>query len=334
MPPVEESTISTWILALVRALDAAGLDGAGMARAAGVDPAVLEDPERRSPIAVNTRLWRLAVEATGDPCFGLRVARYVTQTTFHGLGLAAFASPTLREAFERIARWQRLVSDAIAVAVEPEGDRWVVRRRPPARTPPLAPEAIDAFVAIGVTLPRALHADPSLRPLVVRLERPEPPSAAPFHALVRAPIEFGAPEIAIEFSRELMDRPVLAANLELARAGDAVARRYVERLEGGEVTRRVRARIAERLADGRPTQDDVARRLGMSTRSLARRLDEEGTSFSEILRDALATLARDYLRERRLSVSEVAFLLGFSGVAPFSRAFKQWTGRSPSEFQA
>jgi AraC-like DNA-binding protein len=127
---------------------------------------------------------------------------------------------------------------------------------------------------------------------------------------------------------------VLASNLELARAGDDVARRYVERLEGGEVTRRVRARIAERLADGRPTQDDVARRLGMSTRSLARRLAEEGTTFSAILHEALATLARDYLRDRRLSVSEVAFLLGFAGVAGFSRAFKQWTGRSPSEYQS
>src|SRR5262245_1973468 len=99
-------TIGGWITGISRALDSAGIDGASLAREAGINPETLA-AGARSPLAANTRLWRLAVQATGDPCFGLRVPAHVPPTGLHGLAYAMMASANLKEALERFVRYQR-----------------------------------------------------------------------------------------------------------------------------------------------------------------------------------------------------------------------------------
>jgi AraC-like DNA-binding protein len=97
--------------------------------------------------------------------------------------------------------------------------------------------------------------------------------------------------------------------------------------------RRVCERIAAELTGGTPTAERVAAKLHMSTRRLGRRLDDEGTSSSTLLDDLRKALAVSHLRDRDISVSEVAFLLGFAGANAFSRAFKRWIGEPPSHFR-
>ena len=111
--PDSPSTIGSWSAAILRALAARGIDEQRLARDAGIDPASLQAPDARVPRAALTRLWHLAVEATGDPCFGLSVPRFTMQTSFHALGYAVLASATLKEAFERIVRYRRLIGDVV-----------------------------------------------------------------------------------------------------------------------------------------------------------------------------------------------------------------------------
>src|SRR6185436_8699952 len=106
--PPAQSTIASWSATIIRALDAQRLDGQEIARSAGIDPVALLEPDARVPRAALTRLWTLAVEATGDESFGLTVARFPLQTTFHALGYAVLASTTLKEALERFIRYRRL----------------------------------------------------------------------------------------------------------------------------------------------------------------------------------------------------------------------------------
>lgn len=324
------STIASWTAALLRAVAAQGIDGPALARAAGIDAAALDDPGARVPRAALTRLWRLAVEATGDPAFGLTASRFVTQTTFHALGYAVLASATLKEAFERIVRYRRLIGDVVDLRLEEAGDRY--RFVIDVSKPPGVPdEAVDAFAWTCVRQARLIAGRPDLDPLAVRLRRPAPPAPDVFTRAFRVPVHFAAAENALEYARADCDARVPSANAELARQNDAVAVAYLTRLDRTRAANRVQQALLEALPNGTPSKRAIARALGMSERSLQRQLAAEGTSFSDLLADARTSLARSYLEEGRLSVTEIAFMLGFADTSTFSRAFKRWTGKAPRD---
>ena len=104
-------------------------------------------------------------------------------------------------------------------------------------------------------------------------------------------------------------------------------------MRDSRLTPRVRQAIETQLPQGDPDPAAIAKRVGMSLRNLQRKLAEEGTSFQALLDETRAGMARGYLDEARYSVSEITYLLGFSGVSNFSRAFKRWTGQSPSAYR-
>ena len=153
------SVLGAWTLTVIRALDARGVDGRVVAARAGIDLAALDNVECRHPIAATTRLWRLAVEATHDPCFGLWASRFVTQTTFHALGFAVFASGTLRDAFERFVRYGNLVSDAAHIELLDAGALTRFRLTLPTGPGRPADEAIDAILALVGRTARMLSGD-------------------------------------------------------------------------------------------------------------------------------------------------------------------------------
>lgn len=325
------STLGSWSLTLVRALDAQGVDGKGLAEKAGIDPASLSDPDARVSREALTRLWKVAVEATGDECFGLTASRFVAQTTFHALGYAVLASGTLREAFERMVRFRRLIGDIIEFRLHDLGDRYRFVIDVSAR-PGVPYEAVDAVVAVSVRQARALRSDPNFNPLAVLLRRPEPAGAGAFARTFRAPVSFDQEVNAIDYTRAACEERLPTGNAELARQNDEVVVRYLSRLQQASLSLRVQRALLDTLPAGAPGKEQIARAVGMSARNMQRHLAAEGTSFKELLNDARVSLARNYVAEGRLSVTEIAFLLGFADTSTFSRAFKRWTGKSPREY--
>jgi len=332
MPLQPQSTLSTWSATIVRALNAQGIDGVAVAARAGIDTATLADPDARVPRESLTRLWRLAVEESGDPAFGLVAARHTLQTTFHALGYAVLASSTLREAVERIIRYRRLIGDIIRFELVDDGEnaRFVVDVSAGAGIVPW--EALDAIVAVMMRQARGLTGNLDFRATRISLQRPAPEDSAPYESVLRAPVSFSQAATFIEYAREDLDRRLPAANAELARQNDEVMVRYLARLAGSGMIGKAREALLESLPSGAPTKGEIARRLGMSPRSLQRVLADEGTTFQDLLAEARLTLARNYLDEGRLPVTEIAFVLGFADTSAFSRAFKRWTGSAPSEF--
>lgn len=326
------STLGSWTGTLVRALDAHGVDGAALARDAGIDPTALRDAAARVPREALTRLWQLAVAATGDPCFGLTAAGFAVPTSFHALGYAVLASATLHEALERIVRYRRLIGDVVRLELRPDGDcdRFVIDV---SASPGAVPaEAVDAFAATIVRQARLLRADRDFSPAAVSLQRPEPENPAPFHRLFRAPIAFAQPSNWLAFRRADLQAPLPAANAELARQNEEAVVRYLARLDNPAVTSRVQQALLEMLPSGAPSKQAVARRLAMSARNLQRHLAGEGTSFKALLNQSRAELACHYIDQGGVAITEIAFVLGFADASAFSRAFKRWTGVSPSEY--
>jgi len=326
------STLATWSATILRALAARGIETGRLAARAGIDPAAL-GPDARVPRAALNRLWELAVEATGDPAFGIEASRFAAQTTFHALGYAVLASVTLKEAFERIIRYRRLIGDVLELRLIDAGDRYRFQIDVSAQ-PGVPFQAVDAIAAICARQARLLHAPRPCNPLAVTFAHPAPADAEPYRWAFRAPVGFAMPVNALEYARADVEDRLPAGNAELARGNDEVLVRYLARLQRSRVASRVEQALLDALPDGAPSKPAIARALGMSARNLQRHLAAEGTSFKALLNEARVSLARGYVDEGRLSVTEIAFVLGFADTSTFSRAFKRWTGLSPREYAA
>jgi AraC-like DNA-binding protein len=331
--PREATVLTAWTSTLLRALAARGIDGVGLAVEAGIDPDALTDPDRRVPLTASTRLWRAAVAATGDPALGIDVSLFVRPGTFHALGHAVVTSPTLRDALHRIARFSQITADVASAGIEEAGGTvtWVLTWRPGSERP--AFEAVDAIVTSVVRTARFML-DREVAPVALELERPEPADRERFDHVFRCPITFGAAANRLTFDRFTAERPVAGGNDEIARHADGVVAAYLARLEPATAVRRVRQVLPGLLPGGEPTLRSTASALNTSARTLQRQLHDDGTTFRDVLRDVRRDLAVAYLREGGHSVTEITYLLGFGETAGFSRAFKQWTGVSPSRFPA
>jgi AraC-like DNA-binding protein len=328
----EASTLNTWAIAVARTLDARGIDSGKLFAEAGLDPAIMRDPNGRYPVSRMSRLWKLAVQASGDPCLGLRAAEYVQPTTFHSLGLAILASQSLEDALRRGARFSRIVSNAVDVYVEdtPAGIRQIVRFR---EDVPPVDEAIDLFMAGSVKMGHILTGG-AAQPTQISLCRTVTPEMEmEFRTFFMAPIEFGASDNSFLIPHELARKPLPMANPALARQNDQVVMEYLAQFDGARISEKVRAELVTRLPAGEPSRADVASALHFSEKTLQRRLRDEDTSYQEILDETRRELAQQYLREGRVSVCEITFRLGFSDQSSFTRAFKRWTGRAPGEFR-
>lgn len=327
------STISSWALLVAKALEAEGIDSKAIFQRAGLDPVKLEDPDARYPIEGMGRLWRLAAQAVGDPYFGLKAASFWHPTTLNALGYSWMASDSLRDAIERMSRYGRLVTTAADLSLEESDDSFAFKIRPLIARSHVSNEAIDAALATFVKMCRVSYGE-DFNPVRVVTTRPEFDDPTLYQAYFRAPIEYSASENVLCFDKDALESHLPTANPRLVRVNDQVITEYLARFDKGSIAMRVRAKLIDLLAAGNVSQQDVAKSLHMSLRTLQRKLADEDTSYKRILDETRRELANQYLRQGCLSVSEVTYLLGFSEPSNFARAFKRWTGCSPTEFRA
>lgn len=328
------TSLSTWTRALKQTLDQSGVDGSALLLQAGLSEQALADPNARFPLENTTRLWRLAVAATGNAALGLDVSRNINQTTFHALGYSVLASPTLAACFERLLRYFRIVSDAGDLGFSCENGICRFSIEPITGESKPADEAVDAMLAVIYRTCIILTAR-QFKALRVTLRRPAPDAAAlaVFEQVFKAPLEFSAEQTAIWMSADCVQEPLPAGNAELAQHNDAILTQYLAHFEKQNVGNRVHAVLVEQLPNGVPTQDSVAAHLHMSTRNLQRKLQAEGSSFKDILNTTREKLARAYVADSRYSISEVAYLLGFADTSSFTRAFRRWAGVAPRQYR-
>lgn len=325
------SVLSSWTRTIVDALEAIDADADAALAAAGLTRMALRDPNARLPATVAARLWAAAAEVANDPAFGLRASQFVRPTTFHALGFAVYASATLRDALDRLVRYSHVVTSSreLSLSIRDGVARLSIEGRPSGPRPSY--EAVDAVMSLIVRTCRSLT-DRSFSLSRVQQRRKTPADVAPYERFFRCPVEFDAPSDALVCGVEALDRPLPTANPELALHNDELVRRYLADMHQGTVVDRVRAALAGSRGAG-ATPADVAAALGMSVRSLQRRLGEHGVSYLSLVQEVRAELSQAYLLEARYSVTEIAFRLGFDDASAFSRAFRRWTGLSPSEYR-
>ncbi len=332
-PPAtsEPSTIGAYALAIRKALDMADIDSQALFQEAGIKQMPSNDPLDRIPIATIAQLLRLAVRETGDPAFGLVVARYVHPSTLHALGYALLASSSLRDCCQRIENYFRLVSEGGSLSIVEQDERIKIAMT--LHTDRVAVETIDAWNAFVVRLFRLIY-KPDFAPLQVDLQRPCPAGyEAIYQKSFHAPINYDAPVSAIYVSAEDFDAPLDGANREIALQSDQIAGQYLVRLDKADIVSLVRNEILKALPSGRHSKTEIARHLHMSPSTLQLKLTEKGTSYHDLLNDLRKSVALSYLEDTRTSITEIGFLLGFTDTSSFTRAFRRWTGKSPTEYR-
>ena len=327
----QHTVLASWARVIRRTLDASGCDSAQLLLDAGLSNAMLDDPNGRCPAQATARLWRLSAQATGDDAFGLKVARHVVPTSFHALWQAQSASHTLKDAFERVARHFHVVTDAWSLEFTQQGDEHIVRLSAPASGIPPEPEAIDAAAALVVYTARSLLGNRTVAPLRVELQRAAPASMDSFERTFKCPVSFGAAHNLIVWPQALIEAKLEGANPELARHSEALLTTYLAGIHKDNTVAQVRACLADLLPRGEPSQAQVAQQLNCSVRTLQRRLSDQDTSFTDLLDRTRHELALSHLADPGCSISEVAYLLGFADTSNFTRAFRRWTGQSPTE---
>jgi AraC-like DNA-binding protein len=203
--------------------------------------------------------------------------------------------------------------------------------------PGMPQPSYESIEAIGATIVRTARflMDRNVSPCEVRLERPERPDSDRFETFFRCPVYYGADEYRMAFDASMADRLLPTRHADLSSVADRMTADYVERVQSsGRFADQVGEVVASVLADGEPTQRAVAAHLAMSCRTMQRRLQEESTTFRDVVADVRIAAAKQLMRSERMPTNLIALRLGFSDTAAFRRAFKRRTGMTAGEFSA
>ena len=308
---------------------------AEVAIAAGVDreaATALLGPadDERIPIENVFALWELAVHATGDNALPVRVGGMSRFDRYGALGIAIYVSRNNEIGLRRLCRYHDMITDSGTWSIRVDGDDLIVAFDRPGERRLGMRLANEHVLASWVTVARQVTAT-ELRE--IRLRHTPPEGIEAYASLFGVPVRGGAAEDAIVLPTSfLQGKPI---------ASDAFVERFiVEQIEKAAGTKdqesfstMVGRLIVEALPDGVPTIGAISAQLATSERTLRRRLTEAGTSFEQLLENLQRERAEALLKGT-YPIREIALAVGFSDPSAFSRAFKRWTGKTPSEARA
>lgn len=325
-------------IAFHQALSSYNVDADAVFEKVGIRFSNLNTPESRITSAQYGALMQACMEASGDPLFVFKTAEFVQPSCFNALGFALFSSRTIGKFLHRLNNSYSFLStaDSIELAETDEGAKFVVHQAQSVRAPEIE-AAFSLGTLIWISRMAKLMYGPTFRQTEVRVPLAANWMADDFQPVAEAffncPVAFGGSVFALFFDRETLDQPLPSANAELARQNDEVLLGIMSRMERANVPMRVQHKLLELLPTGEYSKAKVAKELGFSVRDLHNKLALAETSFQQLLDDTRLSVATQYLRQERYSVGDVAFLLGYSDFSNFSRAFKKWTGKTPSEYR-
>lgn len=293
----------------------------------------LSDQNRRVPFARYVALMRAAKALTGDPALALHYGEQVDIAKVSIVGLIGQASETMLEAFQALNRFVRLIvetdnadgGDRFQLVRDKQG-LWMIDAR---LNPHAFPELTESAFAQLIQSPRRVHHDAGLVK-AVHFTHEDPGYRAEYERIFEAPVVFGS-----DRNGALLDEGWINRRVERLPpyAGDllnAHAETLLADLDSSKTVRgQVEKLLTPLLPTGEASMDTVAAKMGLSRQTLFRRLKAEGVTFEQVLDDLRRRLALHYLNDKKVSVAEASYRLGFSDPAAFSRAFKRWTGASP-----
>lgn len=324
--------LATLARALWRQAEDQNLDAEFIFRDSGLDPGRLEELRGHYPFDRVCDAWVKVATLSNNSHIGLEAAKYYRPLDLHALGVAFLSSSTLMEALKRLERYESVLNSKLNLSVIEKSERVDLICDGLALEGEALTVAEDARSSVILDLCRT-GIGGSLDPLEVAFTYPEPKHSGEHYGVLRCPLKFSAPIHRLSFAVSDTKRLFTAANRDLARGNDRILDAMLKSLGKSDLVSQVKQAIVEQLPSGTPSEERIAQSVLTSSRTLNRRLVKEGTNFRTLLTEVRRELAEQYIADINIPITEISFLLGFSDISSFSRAFKRWTGQPPQTFR-
>ncbi len=321
---------NSYVRLLYKYLEQRGLDATTIVGR----PAPADDPTGRSFSRVSELVEWLerADRAIGEPAMGIAVGALIEPAHLGLVGYLLLSCKTLVQAVARDKEFARLYWDQNQGRFRPELRGLRVYWKPDAHTGNrlLQEQGMAAIVAFARNACQA----PDDGPLEVHFSFPRPADLSPYEAYFKCPVFFGAEHYSMLIPYRVLLSPIRAHDESLLRLLEMQARDRIRRsAPHHDFISSLQETMAEQLSRGDTTLQSCADRMSCSPRTLQRRLDERHTSFQEVLDQTRQNLSKSYLSDPALRIAELSLLVGYADQAAFTRAFKRWTGMSPSHWR-
>lgn len=309
-----------------------GLTPAAVLSQARVPVTVYDGKKNLVTTAQFFALWRAVGELSSDPAAGLKIATQIDVGNRPPSTMAAYYARDYRDALSRLARFKQLCTPE-ELQIKISKDEFSIEpvwQHAQEETPPLLTDAAFAsFVELG-----RRGTGHQVNPKRVELKR-KAEATGVHEAYFKCPVKFGSRRNILVLRTDDLDRPFLTHNAELLEMLDPqLVKALEEQRAQRSISEQVKWILKRLLAGSRPEISAVARELGLSDRTLQRRIIDDGATFRQLLLEARQELAHEYLNRPEMAVSEVAFLLGYEDSNSFYRAFRTWEGTTPSQLRA
>ncbi|AHD10061.1 AraC family transcriptional regulator [Phaeobacter gallaeciensis] len=316
---------------IAKLLENRGLDIVALLRSANLPVDIHETPPNFVDVRNELRLLELAIQETGDPLFAISAGKTFNPRKTTLLSYVVLNSPTVGEAIEKAVTYARLARGFAKLSFYEE-ERGMFLEIDSAAQLVRADGAHNEFRTSAFLTSLQIAAETPLPVLEIRFphDLTEELQIQIADALsIKIKLRQRVPGILFDWA--VMDVPIRDADPALLLHLETHVQTLMKDLppDIGETSSLVQNEITSRLSFSAPTQDDIAKTLGMSISTLGRKLTKEGTTYKQLLKDIRKRLAEQYLDDPKLSLSEIAFALGYSDQAAFTNAYKNWTGHSP-----
>lgn len=340
MPPTNGPLLArvtgSYLQPLLETAAARGVDARSLARAAGIANALDPMPESldaRDYIA----LLAAGAELADDPHFGLHVGERVRLGTYSVYGLILLACADFAQALEQTQRYEQLAHDLGRSRLAPDAADARIACYTWTSHFPDASRHLAESVFAGIRTFGSWLAGRPLAPLRLAFEHASDADMAEYERVLGMVPDFGAETHLACFDAALLAMPVPNADAGmypvLQQHAERLLREREDERERHGIVAQVRACVIRNLANDRVRLAGIAAELGLSPRTLQRKLADAGASFQQVLDAARHALAQDYLRQRGLSLADIAFLLGYQEQSAFTHAFREWSGMNPGAWR-
>jgi len=318
---------------LLDTIAAAGANPDQILGSLGLERSVFSNPDGFIASSAFTRILEEAARATGDDCFGLHFGEHFNPRDWGTLVYVILNSPTVAAAVENTQRYLRIHNGAVRLSFRIEGQQAHLSFLHSEIAVDPTRQHNEYTMAVGLKTFR-IHAGSHFLPHEIQFAHAAPPHISEHLRVFGSRVLFGCATNSLVFERDLVNRPVPSTDERLYR----ILKQHAERILGempreDDLLAAIRKSIVESMGEGNLKLARVTKTLSLSPRTLERRLKEHGVSFKQVVDDTRRRLALDYLLDRSHTLTEIAFLLGYSEVSVFNRAFKRWTGSTPLKYR-
>ncbi len=327
-----ETFLATFGLIGLRLLEKYEIDPQRFAQQVGIATIDVPSAKARLPSGLLDRAFAKAATLIDDPAFALRASECWHPSNLGTLGYAWLSSGSLSKALNRMARFNRILGQRkfSRCLEQPNGMRFIYDHgRGDTEVGHLM---ADFDLSLIISMCR-MNVGTQLSPESVTLRRPLPKNRSPYDAYFGCPVQFDAAQDGFVLARSIAERPLPTSNHELAITFDTILQRQLTELSTEDLVSQCKSYLLQELTSGEPSDAELATAMCMSSRTLQRKLSDLGWTYRSLLMSVRYELSLRYLEDTAKTMTDITFLLGFSEQSAFTRAFKRWHGKSPTEYR-